>query len=251
MQQDRTLRQCPACGLLCKPDMDGQEVLAEMRCSECAAQFCFYHSNAHAGRPCDEYRREIAKEERMMARTALQGARPCPSCGIATDKASGCNHMTCSACQADWCWVCGRALDSVGWHYSPANPSGCQQFQDDEDVDSQSRMMRCLKVSMAPVAIVSYVLCGLCILVIPVWVILAVITLFPLLCCGLSLRDLVHCGVGMAFLPFCLFQLAWLVVAVLLSLFLCPCGSGWRTLQFLIFVPFTSVIALAEGVGLH
>lgn len=103
----------------------------------------------------------MAKQEHTLG-AAVVGTRPCPSCGIATDKVSGCNHMTCSACRADWCWICGKCLDGVIWHYSPANPAGCQQFQDDDDVDGRSRLMRCLKICMCPVAVVSVMLAVVC-----------------------------------------------------------------------------------------
>ncbi|CAE8623274.1 unnamed protein product, partial [Polarella glacialis] len=69
MQLDTQLRQCPLCGVLCKPAerADG-EVVAEMRCAACASQFCYYHSNAHSGKPCEEYRLQVAKEERLAFR---------------------------------------------------------------------------------------------------------------------------------------------------------------------------------------
>ena len=34
--------------------------------------------------------------------------RPCPSCSVPIVKASGCNHMKCSHCKADFCWACMR-----------------------------------------------------------------------------------------------------------------------------------------------
>ncbi|KAK8045201.1 dihydroxyacid dehydratase [Apiospora rasikravindrae] len=33
--------------------------------------------------------------------------KECPSCGVATEKTGGCNHMTC-VCGAEWCFVCGE-----------------------------------------------------------------------------------------------------------------------------------------------
>ena len=35
-------------------------------------------------------------------------AKECPECGVATEKASGCNHITCTnrSCQSHWCWIC-------------------------------------------------------------------------------------------------------------------------------------------------
>lgn len=38
-------------------------------------------------------------------------AKKCPRCGMATEKAEGCNKMSCGGCGAFWCWRCGKAID--------------------------------------------------------------------------------------------------------------------------------------------
>jgi hypothetical protein len=32
--------------------------------------------------------------------------KKCPRCQIFTEKNEGCNHMTCSSCKYQWCWLC-------------------------------------------------------------------------------------------------------------------------------------------------
>lgn len=59
--------------------------------------------------------------------------------------------------------------------------------------------------------------------------------------------DVFHFAVCLALLPFLVFQGVWFAVALALNVLLCPCGSNWRTLQFLLFVPCTSVVAIFEG----
>ena len=34
--------------------------------------------------------------------------RPCPSCSVPISKESGCNHMRCTHCRAQFCWACMR-----------------------------------------------------------------------------------------------------------------------------------------------
>lgn len=34
--------------------------------------------------------------------------KQCPNCQFWTEKNEGCNHMTCKACNYDWCWYCTR-----------------------------------------------------------------------------------------------------------------------------------------------
>ena len=55
--------------------------------------------------------------------------RPCPSCSVPIAKASGCNHMRCSHCKADFCWACMRLSTSCraykcqnGAQYGDATP---------------------------------------------------------------------------------------------------------------------------------
>jgi len=81
MQGDPTLRQCHSCETLCRPARDEEGgAIPEMKCHNCGAEFCFYHSNAHAGQSCEAYRRQTDKDERN-ALCAEQKAKPCPGCG--------------------------------------------------------------------------------------------------------------------------------------------------------------------------
>ncbi|CAE6948124.1 unnamed protein product [Symbiodinium natans] len=154
MVEDATLRECPTCAELVKPQMGSEadleangtsEVLAlnpEMRCSQ-GHLFCYYHSNAHppGQGACEAYAREEAREAKLALEA--QGAKECPSCQAQTLKADGCNHMVCFACQSHWCWTCGKLLDgrlSLGWHYNPANPAGCLQFS---SLESKDQLLSC------------------------------------------------------------------------------------------------------------
>ena len=35
-------------------------------------------------------------------------SRKCPECQSRIEKNQGCNHMNCTICQTDFCWVCGK-----------------------------------------------------------------------------------------------------------------------------------------------
>ncbi|CAE8627433.1 unnamed protein product, partial [Polarella glacialis] len=252
MQLDTQLRQCPLCGVLCKPAerADG-EVVAEMRCAACASQFCYYHSNAHSGKPCEEYRLQVAKEERLALEGVLKGTKQCPSCGIRTEKLSGCNHMTCSSCFKDWCWVCGHQVDSIAWHYNPGNPAGCQQFMTDSDAESGHRLMKCLRICSWPVMALSVLLFVLSGLSMVVWAPLCAVTwlLFFSWCTGVDPTFFLHASMALSFLPFICFQVVWLPVGALLNLLLVPCGAGEESLYFLMQIPFATVMSLLEAFG--
>jgi len=244
MRQDPTLRQCPSCTVLCKPARDEEGgAVAEMHCQACGSDFCYYHSNAHPGRPCEEYQREVAKLERASERTAMRGTKLCPSCKMATDKISGCNHMTCANCQCDWCWVCGVVLENISWHFNPGNPSGCQQFQDSDT--TSSFLFKALRCCMAPVAALSILLFFVLSLGILFWG----PVLFALIGPCVKCRSSTVCTAAAicTFLPFLVWQCAWMIVALVLQCFIIPCGARSEHLFFLLQVPFASVAAFVEG----
>lgn len=153
IRQDDTIRECPQCGQMCKPTMVQGEIRAEMICPACRCNFCYYHSNAHAGRPCDEYSREISKQLKEMENGALADTKPCPRCGLHTARTGGCNHMTCieNSYRCHWCWVCGQEIiggsDGVMDHYSA---TGCNHFPDITETTTPGFVFTCLKVMTFP-----------------------------------------------------------------------------------------------------
>ena len=49
----------------------------------------------------------------------------CPQCGLIVEKEDGgCNHMICSKCQYQFCWICGMKY-TVN-HFDRNNVFGCQ-----------------------------------------------------------------------------------------------------------------------------
>ena len=43
--------------------------------------------------------------------------KKCPNCHIATLKRGGCNHINCTYCNKNWCWLCEEIFDSIDDHY--------------------------------------------------------------------------------------------------------------------------------------
>lgn len=60
--------------------------------------------------------------------------RPCPSCKTTIEKNGGCNHMHCSHCECDFCFLCGAkvGMSEEVWHFSD-NRISCygRQFKDE------------------------------------------------------------------------------------------------------------------------
>jgi hypothetical protein len=48
-----------------------------------------------------------------------QNSKKCPGCYANIQKNEGCNHMTCSRCRQEFCWICQQK-----WNLCPSKP--CQ-----------------------------------------------------------------------------------------------------------------------------
>ena len=63
----------------------------------------------------------------------------CPHCGYGTEKIYGCNHMTCSKCRKEWCWLCRGNYND--YHFNEWNFFGCPGAQD-EDITPSCNIIR-------------------------------------------------------------------------------------------------------------
>jgi len=53
--------------------------------------------------------------------------KKCPKCSIITEKSSGCNHITCSKCNFQWCWLCNEKYDTE--HFYKGKCKGFQFYK--------------------------------------------------------------------------------------------------------------------------
>jgi len=74
-----------------------------VHCLECQTEFCYFHSNAHPGRTCEEYENEL-QEDRESAEYLRSHCKQCPKCGINIQKIDGCDHVQCLMCQTNFNW---------------------------------------------------------------------------------------------------------------------------------------------------
>lgn len=118
-----------------KKSTDGSKLVV---CGECKMDLCsggcgrIYHGET----PC-----EISLDEATNA-FVQETSKPCPNpnCNVHIHKTEGCNHMTCSRCRTEFCWICGDELPrddrghySTALHFSPSGfgigrTGGCNQF---------------------------------------------------------------------------------------------------------------------------
>ncbi|KAG0729489.1 E3 ubiquitin-protein ligase RNF19A [Chionoecetes opilio] len=134
LSTDPDTRWCPA------PDC-GYAVVAsgcagcpKLKCERpgCGSYFC-YHCKAewHPNQTCDMARAQRSPNMLLSSFSYLHDiqssddVKSCPRCQVLIVKMDdgSCNHMTCSVCGAEFCWLCMKEISDL--HYLRQVPSGC------------------------------------------------------------------------------------------------------------------------------
>ena len=85
--------------------------------------FCFVCSKKpHGNLPC-----ETNIDKSMLEYATNNFVKKCPNCSIITEKKDGCNHITCSKCQYQWCWLCNEKYEND--HFEKGKCKGFQFFK--------------------------------------------------------------------------------------------------------------------------
>ena len=114
---DPNKKQCP------KPDcesyLEKSKKTNYVKCKN-GHQFCFECLRPpHGSSSCDQL-----LEKDFLKWKKNRVVKKCPRCHIFTEKNEGCNHMTCTSCKYQWCWLC-LGHYSYG-HYASGACSGHQ-----------------------------------------------------------------------------------------------------------------------------
>jgi hypothetical protein len=114
-----------------------------VNCLECGTEFCYFHSNAHPSRTCEEYEKELEQKDEKSAEYLRKHSKCCPKCGMNVQKIEGCNQMQCPKCQTYFCWLCLAIVDDGMFpaHFQWWNISGCPNLQMHEEEDLSPRAM--------------------------------------------------------------------------------------------------------------
>ena len=85
--------------------------------------FCFEClKKPHGKLPCNE------NLDKSMEEYAINNfVKKCPKCSIITEKNNGCNHITCTKCGYQWCWLCNQEYNVN--HFLGGKCKGFQYFQ--------------------------------------------------------------------------------------------------------------------------
>jgi hypothetical protein len=96
LRKDPNYRECPKC-FIGTVSHDLASLGPDITCENCGLIYCYHHSNAHEGKSCEAYLKNMSwkKKRQIQASEALLNfaMKKCPACGAATEKNGGCNHM--------------------------------------------------------------------------------------------------------------------------------------------------------------
>eukprot|EP00696_Hemimastix_kukwesjijk_P014430 gnl/Hemi2/28431_TR9405_c0_g1_i1.p1 gnl/Hemi2/28431_TR9405_c0_g1~~gnl/Hemi2/28431_TR9405_c0_g1_i1.p1 ORF type:complete len:580 (+),score=84.71 gnl/Hemi2/28431_TR9405_c0_g1_i1:82-1821(+) len=128
LRDDPNCRWCPRPG--CSNAIIGDPSRPLMVCTNqsCNFAFCFRcREEWHSDFTCEQYQQwklENSEAESRYQAWAERNTRPCPRCQVKIQKNGGCNHMTCTQCRHEFCWLCDQ--DYLPGHY--ATGSACTQY---------------------------------------------------------------------------------------------------------------------------
>jgi len=115
---------------LYSPPLEGARDTRCLHCLKCKRQHCLlcgrpwsWQAISHEHKSCIEYGRYFS--ERHGEDNQWGGAKPCPSCTIRIIRISGCNHMKCTRCGAEWCWECLSTWSPVHYSCRSRHEDGC------------------------------------------------------------------------------------------------------------------------------
>ena len=139
-KENTNARRCPKCDLAqinqSGVSFDGKMRNPNMTCRACGTSFCFYHSNCHPGRTCEEYEASQEEENKLNMAYLAKFSKNCPQCKMRVMKSEGCNQMKCSNCGQHFCWLCNAKIDGSTFpnHFQWWNLSGCPNMQMNETI---------------------------------------------------------------------------------------------------------------------
>ena len=92
--------------------------------------FCFLClKRPHGNLPCNE--NDLDKSVIEYAKNNF--VKKCPKCNIIIEKNKGCNHITCTKCGYQWCWLCNEEYKEN--HFNEGKCKGFQFYQPKNDYD--------------------------------------------------------------------------------------------------------------------
>ncbi|CAM2713597.1 unnamed protein product [Rotaria socialis] len=101
-------------------------------CLNCKEKTCAHHRiKWHSGMTCAKYDRELIKDREFQQNKnwLRDHAKECPACHIFIQKNDGCDHMTCSRCKHEFCWLCFADFKPIRDHGNHNHVRHCAHYR--------------------------------------------------------------------------------------------------------------------------
>ncbi|KAK3587542.1 hypothetical protein CHS0354_004829 [Potamilus streckersoni] len=108
----------------------------KVECSRCKTTFCFKCGiEYHAPTDCDVIKKWLTKcaDDSETANYISAHTKDCPKCHVCIEKNGGCNHMQCSKCKYDFCWMCLGDWKTHGSEYYE-----CSRYKENPNIANES-----------------------------------------------------------------------------------------------------------------
>lgn len=103
-------------------------------CVKCRKRTCFIHRTKwHEGLTCTNYDQQINPERQATKQWFAQKTKSCPRCRSPIEKISGCDHMTCSRCQCEFCWACLADYANIREHGNHYHNNRCKHYRPNQN----------------------------------------------------------------------------------------------------------------------
>ena len=150
---NKELRWCPGAG--CDKVVRAGPCVGSVKCAPngCGAAFCMRcGEEAHAPSDCALLSQwtEKCQNESETANWILANTKRCPKCQTRIEKNQGCNHMSCSQCKYEFCWMCmgdwAEHGATTGGYYkcNKYDPSKAEGADDDDQARAKRELDRYL-----------------------------------------------------------------------------------------------------------
>lgn len=113
-QLDSSTKPCPQCSRFTSLKTQAptrSEHKYKIQCESCQFLWCFKcHAPWHNGLKCREYRKgdKLLRTWASVIEHGQRNAQKCPQCKIHIQRTEGCDHMTCTQCNTNFCYRCGE-----------------------------------------------------------------------------------------------------------------------------------------------
>ncbi|ESN94505.1 hypothetical protein HELRODRAFT_69165 [Helobdella robusta] len=105
-------------------------------CDCCKTSFCFNCGvDYHAPTDCDTIKKWLTKcaDDSETANYISAHTKDCPECHVCIEKNGGCNHMQCSKCKHNFCWMCLGDWKAHGSEYYE-----CSRYRENPNIGNES-----------------------------------------------------------------------------------------------------------------